>query len=320
MAACRVPRACLPPPFYFKRKMDKEKFYEVDGGIVVEDMPSADAPADGGAEPRAGTAVGKKLRVCASKTRAQALSLTGANAEVLYFPTDADCIVFGGKEYGAQPYPGLLSVNGVDMGHLPGRIDFCAVCTSDAGASTKEISLTSKEGMSHANANFPRGLVVKFSKGNTYQGRSVYLDINGGEQKVRMGDARGFPFLPPGSSLFLACNGGIQWDIVGSSVAHYEIGDVVSVTSTPTSEQLDGLFGTHDGTLNHPLMLAIKGGCTIVSDSSFGKITVTGWTNGHMVGVNYNIMGSARCILATNSVSGWTSPSYLAYDLTKIQA
>ena len=92
MAACRVPRACLPPPFYFKRKMDKEKFYEVDGGIVVEDMPSADAPADGGAEPRAGTAVGKKLRVCASKTRAQALSLTGANAEVLYFPPSMTAI------------------------------------------------------------------------------------------------------------------------------------------------------------------------------------------------------------------------------------
>lgn len=99
MAAAGLPRACLPPPFYFKRKMDKEKFYEVDGGIVVEGMQAADAPADGGTEPRAGTAVGKKLRVCASKTRSQALSLTGANAEVLYFPTDADCIVFGGKVY-----------------------------------------------------------------------------------------------------------------------------------------------------------------------------------------------------------------------------
>lgn len=97
MAAAGVPRACLPPPFYFKRKMDKEKFYEVDGGIVVEGMQAADAPVDG--EPRAGTAVGKKLRVCASKTRAQALGLTGANAEVIYFPTDADCIVFGGKVY-----------------------------------------------------------------------------------------------------------------------------------------------------------------------------------------------------------------------------
>ena len=79
--------------------MDKEKFYEVDGGIVVEGMQAADAPVDGGTDSRSATAVGKKLRVCASKTRAQALSLTGANAEVLYFPTDADCIVFGGKVY-----------------------------------------------------------------------------------------------------------------------------------------------------------------------------------------------------------------------------
>ncbi len=104
MAAAGLPRACLPPPFYFKRKMDKEKFYEVDGGIVVEGMQAADAPVDGGTDSRSATVVGKKLRVCASKTRAQALSLTGANAEVLYFPTDADCIVFGGKEYGAGPY------------------------------------------------------------------------------------------------------------------------------------------------------------------------------------------------------------------------
>ena len=189
----------------------------------------------GGIVPLASSPTGKILEVYASKTRAQALSLTGSNPQALFFATDSDCIVFNGKEYGAQPYPGLLSVNGVDMGHVPGRIDFCAVCTSDAGASTKEISLTSKEGMSHANADFPRVLVVKFSKGNTYQGRNVYLDINGGEQKVRMGDARGFPFLPPGSSLFLACNGGIQWDIGGSAVAHYEIGDVMSGTSTPTS-------------------------------------------------------------------------------------
>lgn len=319
MAAVGLPRACLPPPFYFKRKMDKEKFYEVDGGIVVEGMQPADALSDIGTLPRSSTAVGKKLRVCASKTRAEALSLTGANAEVLYFPTDADCIVFGGKEYGAG-LGGLLYLNGADVRHMPARIDLCAECGSEASASKKEIKLMSADGMTYSNQNAPRVLVVKFSKGNTYQGRTVLLDINGGEQSVRIGETRGFPFLPPGSSLFLACHSGTQWDIVGSSVAHYEIGDVLSVTSTPTSEQLDGLFGTHDGTLNHPLMLAIKGGCTIVSDSSFGKITVTGWTNGHMVGVNFNIGGAARCILATNSVSGWTSPSYMSYDLTKIQA
>lgn len=297
--------------------MDKEKFYEVDGGIVVEGMQAADAPVDG--EPRAGTAVGKNLRVCASKTRAQALGLTGANAEVIYFPTDAGCIVFNGKEYCAG-LGGLLYLNGADVRHMPARIDLCAECDSEASASKKEIKLMSEDGMTYSNQNLPRVLVVKFRKGNTFQGRTVLLDINGGEQSVRIGEARGFPFLPPGSSLFLACHSGAQWDIVGSSVAHYEIGDVTAVTSTPTSEQLDALFGTHDGTLYHPLMLAIKGGCTIVSDSPFGKITVTGWTMDHMVGVNYNIAGTVRCISATNSVSGWTSPSYLAYDLTKIQA
>ena len=133
-----------------------------------------------------------------------------------------------------------------------------------------------------------------------------------------MGDARGFPYLPPGASLILSCNGGIQWDIVGSSVTHYEIGDVTAITSTPTSAQLDTLFGTHDGTLNHPLMLAIKGGCTIVSDSTFGKIVVTGWTNSYTVGINYNIAGMIVSISATNTVSGWGSASYAKYDLSKI--
>lgn len=57
-----------------------------------------------GVMPLASTAVGKVLEVYASKTRAEALSLTGANPQALFFPTDAESIVFDGKEYGAGPY------------------------------------------------------------------------------------------------------------------------------------------------------------------------------------------------------------------------
>lgn len=49
--------------------------------------------------PLANTAVGQKLKVYASKTRAQALSLTGASPQALFFATDSDCIVFNGKVY-----------------------------------------------------------------------------------------------------------------------------------------------------------------------------------------------------------------------------
>lgn len=306
------------------------KDFEIDSEIIIDDVRgnlpdegslqvngnTADIPS--GVIPLASTAVGQKLKVYASKTRAQALSLTGANPQALFFPTDAESIIFNGKEYGVSGTSDLKSINGVDTNYMPARIDFCAICTSAADSSTKEIDLLSKDGKSWANTNYPRILFVKFTEGNTYQGRTVYLSINGGEQKVRMGDARGFPYLPPGASLILSCNGGIQWDIVGSSVIHYEIGDVTAITSTPTSAQLDTLFGTHDGTLNHPLMLAIKGGCTIVSDSTFGEIVVTGWTNSYTVGINYNIAGMIVSISATNTVSGWGSASYAKYDLSKI--
>lgn len=59
--------------------------------------------AQGDAVPLA-SPTGKLLEVYASKTRAQALSLTGANPQALFFPTDAESIVFNGKEYGAGPY------------------------------------------------------------------------------------------------------------------------------------------------------------------------------------------------------------------------
>lgn len=66
-------------------------------------MIDAALQAQGNAIPLA-SPTGKLLEVYASKTRAQALSLTGANPQALFFPTDAESIVFNGKEYGAGPY------------------------------------------------------------------------------------------------------------------------------------------------------------------------------------------------------------------------
>ena len=53
----------------------------------------------GGIVPLASSPTGKILEVYASKTRAQALSLTGSNPQALFFATDSDCIVFNGKVY-----------------------------------------------------------------------------------------------------------------------------------------------------------------------------------------------------------------------------
>lgn len=66
-------------------------------------MIDAGFQAQGDAVPLA-SPTGKILEVYASKTRAEALSLTGANPQALFFPTDAESIVFNGKEYGARPY------------------------------------------------------------------------------------------------------------------------------------------------------------------------------------------------------------------------
>lgn len=92
------------------------KDFEIDSEIITDDVRenlpdegslqvngnTADIPS--GVIPLASTAVGQKLKVYASKTRAEALSLTGANPQALFFPTDAESIVFNGKEYGAGPY------------------------------------------------------------------------------------------------------------------------------------------------------------------------------------------------------------------------
>lgn len=99
------------------------KDFEIDSEIIIDDVRenlpdegslqvngnTADIPS--GVIPLASTAVGQKLKVYASKTRAQALSLTGANPQALFFPTDAESIVFNGKEYGAGPYLVCLNVN-----------------------------------------------------------------------------------------------------------------------------------------------------------------------------------------------------------------
>lgn len=92
------------------------KDFEIDSEIITDDVRenlpdegslqvngnTADIPS--GVIPLASTAVGQKLKVYASKTRAQALSLTGANPQALFFPTDVESIVFNGKEYGVAPY------------------------------------------------------------------------------------------------------------------------------------------------------------------------------------------------------------------------
>lgn len=92
------------------------KDFEIDSEIIIDDVRgnlpdegslqvngnTADIPS--GVIPLASTAVGQKLKVYASKTRAQALSLTGANPQALFFPTDAESIIFNGKEYGVAPY------------------------------------------------------------------------------------------------------------------------------------------------------------------------------------------------------------------------
>lgn len=80
-----------------------------DEGSLQVNGNTADIPS--GVIPLASTAVGQKLKVYASKTRAQALSLTGANPQALFFPTDAESIVFNGKEYGAGPYLVCLNAN-----------------------------------------------------------------------------------------------------------------------------------------------------------------------------------------------------------------
>ena len=88
------------------------KDFEKDLGAIIDDaagspstgLPGGTSPETYGVMPLASTAVGKVLEVYASKTRAEALSLTGANPQALFFPTDAESIVFGGKEYGAGPY------------------------------------------------------------------------------------------------------------------------------------------------------------------------------------------------------------------------
>lgn len=99
------------------------KDFEIDSEIIIDDVRenlpdegslqvngnTADIPS--GVIPLASTAVGQKLKVYASKTRAQALSLTGANPQALFFPTDAESIVFNRKEYGAGPYLVCLNVN-----------------------------------------------------------------------------------------------------------------------------------------------------------------------------------------------------------------
>lgn len=103
------------------------KDFEIDSEIITDDVRenlpdegslqvngnTADIPS--GVIPLASTAVGQKLKVYASKTRAQALSLTGANPQALFFPTDAESIVFNGKEYGkeygAGPYLVCLNAN-----------------------------------------------------------------------------------------------------------------------------------------------------------------------------------------------------------------
>jgi hypothetical protein len=77
---------------------------------MEEEMIDAGFQAQGDAVPLA-SPTGKLLEVYASKTRAQALSLTGANPQALFFPTDAESIVFNGKEYGAGPYLVCLNVN-----------------------------------------------------------------------------------------------------------------------------------------------------------------------------------------------------------------
>ena len=77
---------------------------------MEEEMIDAGFQAQGDAVPLA-SPTGKLLEVYASKTRAQALSLTGANPQALFFPTDAESIVFNGKEYVAGPYLVCLNVN-----------------------------------------------------------------------------------------------------------------------------------------------------------------------------------------------------------------
>lgn len=80
---------------------------QVNGGIAdspLAGLSDSTSPEASGMTPLASSAAGRKLEVYASKTRAQALSLTGANPQALFFPTDADSIVFNGKEYGVAPY------------------------------------------------------------------------------------------------------------------------------------------------------------------------------------------------------------------------
>ena len=104
------------------------KDFEIDSEIIIDDVRenlpdegslqvngnTADIPS--GVIPLASTAVGQKLKVYASKTRAEALSLTGANPQALFFPTDAESIVFNGKEYGAGPYyVDTALINGLSM-------------------------------------------------------------------------------------------------------------------------------------------------------------------------------------------------------------
>lgn len=285
---------------------------------MEEEMIDGGFQAQGDAVPLA-SPTGKLLEVYASKTRAQALSLTGANPQALFFPTDADSIVFNGKEYGASKATGLKYVNGIDAGYMPSRIDLCAECDSAAGSNTKEITLMTKNGKSWARNTQPIVLVVKFKNGNTYQGRTVNLSINGGEHQARMGESRSFPYLPPGASLILANYTGSQWEIVGNSAGRYEIGDVLLLSKAPTTEELDELFGTHDGMKTHPLLLAIKGGSVIMSNGAMGKIPVMCTAYDYYLNVTCVAGSGVRVITATNTSTGWQNVTVEDYSLSKLK-
>lgn len=58
---------------------------------------------------RAASPVGQRLRVCASKTEAEALELTKTNSNILYFSSDTNTIIFNGSMR-TNPTPDLNSV------------------------------------------------------------------------------------------------------------------------------------------------------------------------------------------------------------------
>lgn len=174
------------------------KDFEIDSEIITDDVRenlpdegslqvngnTADIPS--GVIPLASTAVGQKLKVYASKTRAEALSLTGANPQALFFPTDAESIVFNGKEYGAEPYyVNTTLMNDLSMDLVLRRVGKPSDLSAAVLAGRPIIGWYEKKELYPISVKISSGIVyltwTEHYRGNRVELHSVVLNYTGDE-------------------------------------------------------------------------------------------------------------------------------------------